>query len=290
MLHIHGISHIVFLHEIVDDILLHIAQLQSCLLDGVMVERHVVCHDIACEVCIHTIFLSEISVELLDFLFVRETTGGDAMLLVHQYAVCRSVVGSQEEQIFSLADSGVEIFHEVGKTLVEVNELVLYQLAVGTILVSYLVCRREADAYHVGFALLSEFLIGDDVLCHIHRHLVSRWREVYLVFGIFAHRLVVFLYPCRKLLHIICARHELALLAVNPVGGVSGMTGGKDGGTVFYRHPDDTRLEIRCHLELVADSGAEHVARRHLSGFCLSAYASHCGIGGAIGELAVDEK
>ena len=67
-------------------------------------------------------------------------------------------------------------------------------------------------------------------------------------------------------------------------------TGGKDGGTVFYRHTDDTRLEIRCHLELVADSGAEHVARRHLSGFCLSAYASHCGIGGAIGELAVDEK
>ena len=158
------------------------------------------------------------------------------------------MVGSEEHEVFALADGLVEIAEEIGESPVEVHELRLYDLVVCAVFVPNLVGGREADAYHVGLALLSELLVCDGVLCHFYCHFVACGRIADLVAGIFAHGLVVFLHPRRQLLHVVGARNEAALVAVNPVGGIGGMSCRKDCGTVLDGYANHARLEVGGHL------------------------------------------
>ena len=79
--------------------------------------------------------------------------------------------------------------------------------------------------------------------------------------GVVAEYFVLLLYPLRQLVHIERAGDEAAVLAVEPIGGIGGMTGRQDRGTVLIGDTDDLGTEVGVQAQLVANGGGEQVAR-----------------------------
>ena len=197
------------------------------------------------------------------------------------------MVGGEEEQVLAFSDGLVEIGEEFGQVVVELHVDVVVLLAAGAEGVSDGIGRRDADAEHVTFAALSEFLVLDGCLCHEEGlgHAVGRHLDVFArVPGVF---LVELLDPLWQILHVVGGGDVVADAVIPPVGGVGSLSGREDGGTVLHGYADDLRPEVGGHFEHVADGGCRHLAGRHLSGTALTAHALHGVVGAAVGEASV---
>ena len=75
---------------------------------------------------------------------------------------------------------------------------------------------------------------------------------------------VELLHPLGQVLHVVGAGDEVARLVVQPVGTVSRVTCGEDGGAVLDSDTDSLRAEVRSDTQLVGDGRREEVAGRHL--------------------------
>ena len=73
---------------------------------------------------------------------------------------------------------------------------------------------------------------------------------------------VEILHPAREFAAVVGGCDPGAALRVDPVGGIAGKSGGKNGGAIFQRHSEDAGLALRGQLEFVAQRVGQQVVRR----------------------------
>ena len=93
-------------------------------------------------------------------------------------------------------------------------------------------------------------------------------------------------HPLGQLWQVEGAADEGPVLAVVPVGGVAAVAGRQDAAPVLHAKADDLALEVGGQPQLVADGGAQQMARRLLPGRHRAAHRLHSLVLGYVGAFA----
>ena len=242
-----------------DGLALDLLQVEAGTVDACVVEDDEVAIAAYGEL-LNSVFLGKALVDGCDGASGTPPSCGEVVALEVVGVVGSAMVGGEEEEVAAAADAAVEECEEVGEVAVELLIGGDGLCTAGAVLVGDGIGAGDAHAEHVGDVAGAELLVLEDGLSHLEGEGDALGLHLLVLAGLGGIALVELAHPAGQLLHVVGGGDEVADAVVVPVGGIGGVAGGEDGGTVLHGDAEDARAEVVAQAQLVADGVAEHVA------------------------------
>ena len=173
LLHIAGILHATVFLQNIHHTLLDLGEIQLVFLDDVAVEEHLIVHHGLYQIAYVRILLSQSLVQLLSHRITIPTARRNATVLQETGVVHCSMVGTQENQIVTLAHLLIEIRKEIGYRLVQSEISILGFYRMSSHLMTDIIRAGATYSQQVGFIICTQLLSIYRSLRQVYRQRIA---------------------------------------------------------------------------------------------------------------------